>query len=147
VAAGGSALAVRGSALAVGGHRRDNLGTNYLGRSSAMIWPALINTLLGLWLIVSPTILQYGGVAATNDVALGITIVCITLGSIILLPEFTTTSWLVLFSGIWVVFAPVTFGYQQLQMVATNDVAIGLLVTIVAGIRVCMPARPHTTEA
>ncbi len=112
-----------------------------------MKWPALVNTLLGFWLILSPTALQYGGVAATNDIALGITIVCIALGSVILLPEFTATSWLVLFAGIWVVFSPVSLGYQQLTVPATNDVGIGLLVTLVAAIRVCMPARPHTTEA
>ena len=93
--------------------------------------PAVANTLLGLWLIASPTLLQYGGAAAANDVALGITIVCIAVGSLVLLPQFTWTSWLVLFSGIFTRFrandphtTPVARAHRLRDLLADNGVRL-----------------------
>jgi len=104
-----------------------------------VLWPALINAVLGLWLIASPTVIGYGGAAAANDLVMGITVVCSALIPAFLLPRFTQSSWVNLFCGIWITLAPAIIGYQQLQVPASNDVAVGLLITVVASIRVLMP--------
>lgn len=93
--------------------------------------------LLGLWLIVAPVVIGYQGMAAINDLVLGATVLFVAVVSAAALPRFTASSWVTLCCGIWVVFAPAWLGYEQLQLPATNDVAIGLLITLLAAIRIC----------
>lgn len=112
-----------------------------------MKWPSIGNVLLGLWLISAPVVLHYGGAPATNDVIMGVVVGAIALGSIVLLPELTATSWVNLFCGIWIVFAPVIFGFAQLRSVATTHVAVGLLITILAAIRAAAKPRVPTRAA
>ena len=101
---------------------------------------SVANAALGLWLAAAPLVLGYGGVPAINDVVLGLTVLAVALFSLVLLPRFTDSSWLTVVCGLWITLSPALLGYEQLQRVATNDVVIGLLVTVLAAVRVC--ARP-----
>lgn len=43
--------------------------------------------------------------------------------------------------GVWLMIAPAILGYSGLAVAAWNDVIVGVLIVILAGIRVGMPAR------
>lgn len=102
---------------------------------------SLVNMVIGVWLMVSPVVLGYGGVAAVNDVALGATVIGVAVFALVLLPAFTASSWINVFCGIWLVFAPAFLSYQHLRVPASNDIAMGLLITIIASVRVCTLPR------
>jgi len=101
---------------------------------------SLANALLGLWLVAAPVALGYGGVPAVNNVVLGLTVFAVAVVSLVLLPRFTDSSWLNVACGVWITLSPALLGYEQLPRTATNDVAVGLLITVLAAIRIC--ARP-----
>lgn len=101
---------------------------------------SLVNMVIGVWLMVSPVVLGYGGVAAVNDVALGATVIGVAVFALVL-PALTASSWINVFCGIWLVFAPAFLSYQHLRVPASNDIAMGLLITIIASVRVCTLPR------
>ena len=64
-------------------------GTRTLGSNYRVAWPSWINALIGVWLFVSPLVLNYpaGSVAATNDMIMGVVITILALWSALATPK------------------------------------------------------------
>ncbi len=107
-------------------------------------WPTLVNALLGASLVVHPILLGISGPPAMNELISGLTVLGVAIASAALLPRFVDSSWITLVCGIWITLSPAIVGYEQLQRMATNDVAVGLAITVIAAIRVAMrPELPY----
>lgn len=95
------------------------------------------NFVLGLWLLISPFTLSYGGTAATEDIIVGILIAALALWRA--LGEETERmkgiSWTVAILGIWALIAPFALGYTAISVAVWNDVIVGLIVAVLAVVR------------
>ena len=92
-------------------------------------WEDWISVALGLWLLVSPWVLDYGQVAVTQNAVL--------LGFLLIAAEFVELNlfrvweeWLNVVLGAWLVVSPWILGASLVPMV--NCVVVGLLVLILA---------------
>lgn len=95
------------------------------------------NFVLGLWLLISPFTLGYGGIAATEDIIVGILIAAFALWRA--LGEDTEgmkgVSWTVAVLGLWAIIAPFALGYTAIALAVWNDVIVGLIVATLAFVR------------
>ncbi len=113
-----------------------------------MRWASWINFILGLWLIVAPFALRYANVpgAAPEDVILGILIAAFSLWMASTYEAPAGPSWLVVVFGIWTIIAPFVLGYsRQSAAELRNDVAVGVVVVILAAVRAIGYQRPMRT--
>jgi hypothetical protein len=95
---------------------------------------ALVNLVLGAWLVVAPWILGYGGRgAAVNDVVLGVAVGAAAI--ILLVTGLRGWAWVTLVLGAWLVAAPWILGYGGIAAAATNDVILGLAIGVVSVIQ------------
>lgn len=96
------------------------------------MWPRIINTILGLWLMIAPGIFQYSSAAADNGHIAGPIIVTF---SIVAIWEATRVvrKWN-LPVGIWLLAAPWILGYDN-TIAIISDMGVGVLVLIFASIQ------------
>ncbi len=96
-----------------------------------------INIVLGVWLVIAPAILGYGGIsaAAWNDVIVGALIVIFAGVRVTMPGRFEGLSWLNFVFGIWLIVAPFILGYLRAPAVdgsgiiaMWNDIIVGILV-------------------
>ncbi|WP_207388429.1 SPW repeat protein [Gramella sp. KN1008] len=91
----------------------------------------MINTILGLWLMISPGIFQYSSAAADNGHIAGPIIVTF---SIVAIWEATRVVRKWNFPvGIWLLAAPWILGYEN-TLAIVSDMSVGVLVLIFASI-------------
>lgn len=90
---------------------------------------SIINLLAGIWLIISPFILDYAslGVSATNAVIVGIVV---GIFSLIKLANYEVNwpAWLNFLLGVWLIVSPFANGNGSIETVATNEVILGIIV-------------------
>lgn len=94
-----------------------------------------LDVLAGIWLLISPFILAFGGMngAVTNNVILGIVI-----GILALYRFFTPNaanvwvSWLNALLGVWVLISPWVVGFNRSQVAMTNNIILGIIVIILS---------------
>jgi hypothetical protein len=92
----------------------------------------IINTLIGVWLMLAPQLLEYRGTAADNDHIVG---PMITSFAIIALSGVTrSVAKFNIPLGAWLMLAPLLLGYEN-QMAVINDIASGGVVTICSFIK------------
>ena len=86
-----------------------------------------INSVLGIWLIISPFILGFAGnsVAEWNDIASGVAVALLALGG---------ASWVNVFMGIWLIISPFVLGFAGEPTLLWNNVILGALVGTVAAL-------------
>jgi len=102
-----------------------------------MKWPSWVNAVLGLWLLMSPAILQYAsGTAQSEDVLLGIGVFVVAIWSIAAAMSTTVPAWINVILGVWIVLAPWILGYSYDGVATTNDLIVGALVVICAFVRI-----------
>lgn len=90
------------------------------------MWAQILNTILGLWLMASPDILGYNGIAADIDHIIGPVVASF---SIIALSGCTrSVSMYNVPLGIWLLLAPWVLNYEN-EASTFNDMAVGFLVT------------------
>lgn len=93
------------------------------------MWGAVLNTILGLWIMAAPGIFQYGPAASDNGHIVGPVIVTF---SIVSMWEATrgVRKWNYL-TAIWLLIAPWLLGYES-NMPIISNMATGVLVIIFA---------------
>jgi hypothetical protein len=99
------------------------------------MWAHAIVTALGIWLMVAPSVLEYGDPARINDWIVGPIVA--TFGCIALWEATRGCRWVNFILGIWLVIAPWPLWYGTLP--AMHSTAIGLLIvglSLVKGRRV-----------
>ncbi|HEU4586171.1 MAG TPA: hypothetical protein VFR95_10495 [Gemmatimonadaceae bacterium] len=73
------------------------------------MWPRIFSALLGIWLMLAPSLLHYGGRASLNDHIVG-PLVAAT--AIIAIWEATRPlRWLGILFGLWLLFVPGLFDF------------------------------------
>ena len=92
------------------------------------MWPRVISALLGIWLMVAPSVLHYYGYPAISDRVFG---PLIAGPAIIAIWETTRPlHWLGIPFGLWLLFAPTFFRFPSDALV--NNVAVGAVLVILA---------------
>lgn len=90
-----------------------------------------INFLLGIWLIISPWILNYSTTDATwNQVGLGIAVLILSAIRYIF-PRAAWASWLNGLIGLWLIIAPFILGYDR-SVAYWNEIILGIIIAILA---------------
>lgn len=102
------------------------------------MWAKFINIILGIWLMVAPTILDHGPAASDNGHIIGPIIVTF---STISLWEATDTvrKWNYPFA-LWLLLAPWFLGYG-LAIACVSDVLVGVAVIILSAVKGKMKYR------
>ena len=100
--------------------------------TAAMRWQDWASFTLGLWLAMSPWLLDYSGVDAATANAAGTGLV-LALGSHfeVALDELAA-EWLNLAAGLWLVAAPFVLGFTERMDAAANSLTVGAVVTALA---------------
>ena len=87
------------------------------------MWPHIVNTLLGVWLMAAPAVLGYGGLPADIDRVIGPLIA--TFGCIAVFEATRPCRWATLALGVVLVICPLI---DYPTDAAANSVAVGLTV-------------------
>lgn len=95
------------------------------------MWPRLVNTLLGLWLMAAPDALGYGRPASTSDRIVGPLVVTFAITA--LWGATRPLRWVNLPLGLWLIIAPLALGYSTTA--AVNSIAAGVVISAAACIR------------
>lgn len=99
-----------------------------------MRWQDWMNPLIGLWLVVAPLLMAYGGgftgVAAWNSYLAGAALIVIPLMG--LTASLPRREWLVLALGVWLVVAPFVLGFAREATAAWNTSITGVVVVVTA---------------
>lgn len=96
------------------------------------MWAQVVNAVLGLWLMAAPAVLEYGGVAQTNDRILGPVI-----ATFAVIAWWEATRAVRLWNlplGVWLLLSPWILGYET-SVAMLNSVGVGLLVSGLACIQ------------
>jgi hypothetical protein len=93
-----------------------------------------LNTLAGIWLIISPFIVGYGITAArANDIYVGIILGALALIRFLTASDSTTwLSWINVVLGAWLIVSPFILSYTDVSQI-WNDVIVGILAIIFGG--------------
>ena len=94
-------------------------------------WAQLASALLGVWLMIAPALLGYGGSAQTNDRIVGPLIAAF--GFVAAWGVTRSLRWANLPLGVWLLVAPWVLGYGPIPTV--NSLVVGVLVIALAFIR------------
>jgi len=89
------------------------------------MWARVVNTILGIWMMVVPSVLRYEKVAANNAYIFGCVIA--TIAIIAMAESVRNVRWLNLFMGLWLVVAPWILTFENSTNIL-NDTIVGLLV-------------------
>jgi len=95
------------------------------------MWPHLLCTAIGAWLMAAPQVLSYGEPARTNDHIVGPLL--FTFGCTAMFQSVRGVRWVNVPIGAWLVAAPLFLGYRGNAMV--NDIVAGFSTIILASIR------------
>ena len=95
--------------------------------------PSIVVIVLGAWLACAPGLLYYGTTHAVTVIVTGIVIAAAGLVALLIdVPRVPL--WIALLAGIWTWFVPMMFGIAGPSPAADNDLDIGMLVVLFAGI-------------
>lgn len=92
-------------------------------------WQDMVMLVLGLWLIVSPFILQYGdytGIAALNSYILGVGVM--VFAAIALVRPELWEEQVNMILGVWLIIAPYVLGFGEETAALVNHFIVGLLI-------------------
>lgn len=103
-----------------------------------------INFILGIWLIISPWILNYfTGQAKWDQFATGIAIAVLALIRYAV-PRASWASWLKGLAGIWMIIAPFVLNYSK-TAAFWNEIIVGIVVAVLAFANVQSYTRTRQT--
>lgn len=92
------------------------------------MWPRIVSALLGIWLMVAPSVLHYDGHASINDHIVG---PLIAATAIIAFWEITRPlRWLGIVFGLWLLLAPGFLRFPSRALV--NSAVVGAVLVILA---------------
>jgi hypothetical protein len=92
------------------------------------MWPQIITTALGVWLMAAPAVLAYGRPASTNDYIIGP--IVSTFACIALWEATRAVRWVNLPLGLWLIAAPLVLGHPQAG--AVNSVLCGIAIAVLS---------------
>jgi SPW repeat-containing protein len=98
--------------------------------------------LFGIWLVTSPWIFGYARhTHAVQDTIVGVLVVAAAVTSMLLGPATAAPLWTALVLGIWTFVTPMMFGQAGPSFSANNDLVVGMLIALAAGIAIVSRVR------
>ncbi|HET7622298.1 MAG TPA: hypothetical protein VFK39_10380 [Gemmatimonadaceae bacterium] len=98
------------------------------------MWPRIVSALLGIWLMVAPSVLHYDATASISDRVLG---PLIAATAIIAIWEVTRPlRWLGILFGLWLLIAPGIFDFPSHALANSAVVGAALVILSFLGGRV-----------
>lgn len=95
------------------------------------MWAQIANTVLGVWLMCAPAVLDYGRPAATNDWIVG---PLVAMFACIAIWESTRgVRWINVPLGVWLLVAPWVLGFETMPL--ANSTIAGALVSVLSFMR------------
>ncbi len=103
-----------------------------MGERLSRQWPDVVNTLLGLWLVISPWLFAYNAhvAAAWNAWVPGVIIAVAAIAALASFHEWE--EWVNGLLGIWLVISPWVTGYSELTAAMWNHVIVGVITAVLA---------------
>jgi hypothetical protein len=102
-----------------------------------MKWPSWTSVVLGIWLFISPWVLQYGDrMADLNSFVLGILVFILGIWSATASAELAGLAWANAVFGVWLIVSPWVLRFSAVTRAMGNDVIIGVALLILAAIRI-----------
>jgi hypothetical protein len=96
------------------------------------MWAQIINIFVGLWVIVSPSVLDLNKAISNNERIVGPIIV--TIAFVAISESVRNTRYINIFSGLWLLISPWLLGYEQTAG-TINDMASGLIVIVLSMVK------------
>lgn len=98
------------------------------------MWPRIVSALLGIWLMVAPSVLHYEGIASISDHIAG-PVVAAT--AIVAIWEITRPlRWLGILFGLWLLLAPAFFHFPSPALVNSAVAGTALIILSFLGGRI-----------
>lgn len=91
-----------------------------------------LNVAAGIWLIIAPFGLGYGGVALVNDVVVGFVVAVLAVIRYLEAYRAAWMSWINFALGAWLIVAPFVLGYSGTARALWNDIILGVIVLALA---------------
>ena len=92
------------------------------------MWARIASFVLGIWLMVAPSVLGYADPARINDHIVGPVVFGFAFIAIWQLMQ--PLRWIELIAGAWLLAAPWIFGYETAPTI--NNIVVGLLLAVLA---------------
>jgi len=111
----------------------DNPHNSYVtGSRSAMGGASWMNVLLGIWVIISPFVVQFARLPAAmwNNVIVGIVIAVLALIRTST-PRQVGWSWANVILGIWMIISPFALGVMT-TTILWNNIILGIVIALIA---------------
>jgi hypothetical protein len=125
-------------------HRNEGAADHVAGHAEMVrkwSWRDFTNIILGCWLISSPFTLGYHDPRMIwSDVVSGLVVA--VFAALVLSPRFDVLRWVLCFTGIWLLFAPLVFWTRD-AAAYNNDSLVGALVIAFSVLIPMMPSRTH----
>lgn len=102
---------------------------------------SIINFILGIWLIISPFILNYSTRAIWNSVVFG-ALILIFAAIRWTAPRLTGSSWYNLIFGLWLIVAPFVLNYTH-TAAFWNEIIVGIIVAVLAAVNTTTFNQQH----
>jgi hypothetical protein len=93
------------------------------------MWAAILNTLIGLWTMFAPGLLEFEKTAANNCYIVGPLVITVAVASIWGVNR--SFRYFNLLAGIWLAVSPVFLSYDTIPEIA-NSLASGVLMTLLS---------------
>jgi formate hydrogenlyase subunit 4 len=119
---------------------RENMNVAATESTSGMSW---VNVLLGIWVIISPFVVQFTHQTAAmwNNVIIGIIIALLALIRTST-PRQIGWSWANVILGIWMIISPFALGTMT-TAILWNNIILGIVIAIIASANASI--RTHAT--
>lgn len=94
-------------------------------------WQDWVMLVLGVWLFLSPFILDYPdylSTAAVNSFVFGIVVAALALAA--LMKPQMWEEWVTLVLGLWLIAAPFVLGFRDEPYATTNHILVGMLIAL-----------------
>ncbi len=106
-------------------------GDNFMATRRTSNTASIISLLIGIWLIISPYILNYSsfGISSSNAVIVGIVVAILALIKLANY-EANWAGWINFLLGLWMIIAPFAMGHGSVGTVVSNEVILGIILAI-----------------
>jgi predicted MFS family arabinose efflux permease len=106
-------------------------------------WKDVVNLILGLWLIISPWVLNFASDSRPmwNAVIIGVIIAILAIAALISFRKWE--EWIEAVLGLWLIISPYVLGFTTQMNATVDQVIVGIIVAALAIWTVAGSQAPH----
>ncbi|MCY1145447.1 SPW repeat protein [Actinoplanes sp. Pm04-4] len=106
-----------------------------------VLTPSAFVLLGGIWLVITPVVIDHGVYPWWNDVIAGALLIGLSVAQVVRPGRSRRLSALAALTGVWMIAAPFLFGYHEQHGVAWSGMLVGALVAFLSIVN-AVTARP-----